>query len=94
MTGEAFYRESGSYRIAVDDKGAGSIRILKRVNFRTFILLFREVYLEMKKKEPARNHIIFYVSRSLYDEMSGNTREFLDFCSTCMDTTFEMIIVE
>ncbi len=94
MVSEAFYRESGSYRIAVDSAGAGSIRILKRVNFRTFISLFREVYLEMRKRNPTRSHIVFYVSRSLYGEMSENTREFLDFCSTCMDTTFEMIIVE
>lgn len=94
MSGETFYRESDSYRIAVDDTGAGSIRILKRVNFRTFIFLFKEVYLEMKKKGPARSHILFYVSRSLHDEMSGNTKDFLDFCSTCLDTTFELVIVE
>lgn len=94
MSSEPFYRESGSYRVAVDSSGAGSIRILKRINFRTFIRLFKEVYLDMRQKNPERMHIIFYMSRTLYDEMSENTREFLDFCYTCMDTTFEMNIVE
>jgi hypothetical protein len=94
MTGDPFYRETDSYRIAVDTAGVGSIRILRRVNFRTFILLLREVYVEIQKKGPSEVSIVFFVSRSLYDEMSGNVREFLDFCAVCMDTRFELIILE
>lgn len=94
MTTGAFYRETNSYRIAVDEAGVGSIRILKRVNFRTFIQIFKDLFLEMKKVNPAGTHVIFYVSRSLYEEMSDNTREFIDFCNACMNTTFELIIVE
>ncbi|WP_158308885.1 hypothetical protein [Methanocella arvoryzae] len=37
MTRDIFYRESGSYRFAVDKAGIGSVRVLKRVNFKTFI---------------------------------------------------------
>jgi hypothetical protein len=80
--------------LAVSDTGTGSIRILKRVNLKTFIRIVREVYLEMRKINPGKTHIVLYVSRSLCDEMSENTREFLDFCRTCMDTTFELVIVE
>ncbi len=94
MTKNTFYRESNSYRIAVDDSGVGSVRVLKRINFKTFIQLFRDLFVEMKKVDPAGSHVVFYVSRSLYEEMSDNTREFIDFCNVCMNTTFELIIVE
>lgn len=94
MTKNIFYREASSYRIAVDETGVGSVRILKRVNFKTFIKIFGDLFLEMKKVNPGQAHVVFYVSRSLYEEMSENTREFLDFCNICMNATFELIIVE
>lgn len=94
MTKNMFYRESNSYRIAVDESGVGSVRILKRINFKTFIQIFRDLFVEMNKIDHSGSHVVFYVSRSLHEEMSDNTREFIDFCNVCMNTTFELIIVE
>ena len=94
MTYNTFYRESSCYRIAVDDAGVGSVRILKRVNFKTFIQIFRELFGQMKKVSPDRAHVVLYMSHSLYEEMSENTREFLSFCNVCLNVTFELIIVE
>lgn len=94
MSTGTFFRETSSYRIAVDETGVGSIRILKRINFKTFIQLFRELFVEMKKVNPGGAHVVFYVSRSLHDEMSDNTREFMNFCNVCLNATFELVIVE
>ncbi len=78
----------------MDDEGAGRIRILKRINFTTLVSLFEELHAEIKKKNPDRAHIIFYISRSLYDEMSVNAKEFLEFCSSCMGIKFELVLIE
>lgn len=87
-----FYRKSGSYRIWVDEAGVGHIRVLKRMNFKTLVTLFEQMHAEIKKINPDRIHIIFYVPKSLYDEMSINAKEFLDFCQSCMGITFELAI--
>jgi hypothetical protein len=97
MTEEGFYRKSGNYRVWVDDKGVGRIRILKRINFKTLVSLFEELHAEIKKRStgnPGKVHIIFYISRSLYDEMSVNAKEFLDFCQACMGIKFELVLME
>jgi hypothetical protein len=89
-----YYRKSESYRAWVDNAGVGSVRVLKRVNFRELVRLFKEMLCEMKKISPDRPHMIFYISRSLNDEMSDNAREFLDFCRDCLGIDFEMVILE
>lgn len=94
---DAFYRKSGNYRVWVDDEGAGRIRILKRINFKTLVSLFEELHAEIKKKNtgnPGKVHIVFYISRSLYDEMSVNAKEFLGFCQSCMGIRFELVLME
>lgn len=94
---DAFYRKSGNYRIWVDDEGAGRIRILKRINFTTLVSIFEELHAEIKKRStgnPGKVHIIFYISKSLYDEMSVNAKEFLEFCQSCMGIKFELVLME
>lgn len=90
----SFYRKAENYRIMIDGRGTGHIRIIKRVNFRTILVLFRELYLEIRKSPGIKPHIIIHVSRSLCDEMSENMREFLAFCSECLEGTFELAVVE
>lgn len=94
METERYYRESGYYRAWVDASGDGSVRILKRVNFRVLVHLFKEMLAELKNGPMARTHITFYISKSLNDEMSDNAREFIDFCRYCMDIDLELVILE
>lgn len=94
---DAFYRKTGSYRVWVDDSGVGRIRILKRINFQTLVSIFEELHAEIKKRShgnPGKVHIIFYISKSLHDEMSVNAKEFLGFCSSCMGIKFELVLIE
>ncbi len=92
-----FVRKTANYRVWVDETGVGQIRILKRINFTTLVALFEELHGEIKKKisnNPGKVHIIFYISKSLYDEMSVNAKEFLGFCQSCMGIKFELVLME
>lgn len=94
---DAFYKKNDNYRVWVDDSGVGRIRILKRTNFTTLVSLFEEIHAEIKKRNlgnPGKVHIIFYISKSLYDEMSVNAKEFLEFCQSCMGIKFELVLIE
>ncbi len=95
--GDVFVRKSANYRIWIDEEGVGRIRILKRINFKTFVNLFEELHGEIKKRikgNPGKVHIVFYISKSLYDEMSVNAKEFLGFCQSCMGIKFELVLIE
>jgi len=89
-----FFRKAETYRVMIDTDGTGHIRIIKRMNFRMVLALFKELYLEIHKSPGRSPHIVIHVSQSLYDEMSENLKEFLLFCSACLDGTFELSIVE
>jgi len=88
------FRKTQNYRVLIDSEGVGHIRIIKRVNFRTILVVFKDLYLELKKNEVYSPHIIIYVSQSLCDEMSENMHGFLDFAVSCMDGTFEIRVIE
>lgn len=88
------FRKTRNYRVLIDPEGTGHIRIIQRVNFRTILLVFKEVYLELKKNSTAKPHIIIYLSRSLSTDMSDKMRDFLDFVSSCLEGSFELRIVE
>ena len=90
----SYFQRSDQYRAWIDGSGTGSIRILKRVNSKMLMRIMREILLEIKKKNSGRSHIIFYISRSLNEEMSDNANEFLEFCKACLDVEFELIVVE
>jgi hypothetical protein len=92
-----FVWKTNNFRIWVDEAGVGQIRILKRINFTTFVAIFEELHNEIKKRlsdNSGKVHIIFYISKSLYDEMSVNAKEFLGFCQSCMGIKFELVLIE
>lgn len=91
---EIFFRKTNNYRIWINDKGIGYIRILKRTNFKIIMSIFEEIYSEVKKRNDKEIKIVFYVSKSLYDEMASNTKEFLGFCQSCVGIKFELILLE
>lgn len=91
---DGYFRNTGSYRIQIDTEGKGHIRIIKRVNFRTILIIIRDLYLELKKNPDRQPHIIIYISPSLSSEMSLHMRDFLDFASSCIDGDFELAIIE
>jgi len=94
---QGFVRKTASFRILVDEAGVGQIRILKRINFTTLVAIFEELHIEIKKKissNPGKFHIIFYISKSLYDEMSVNAKEFLGFCQSCMGIKFDLVLIK
>jgi hypothetical protein len=88
------FRKTPNYRILIDSDGVGHIRIIKRVNFRTVLMIFKDLYLELKKNDARSPHIIMYLSQSLCEEMSDNMNDFLDFAVSCMDGTFEIRVIE
>lgn len=95
MTAQSvFFRKTGTYRIMIDTEGVGHIRIIKRMNFRTVLNLFKELYLEINKDSAKKPHIVIHISQSLCDEMSDNLTEFLLFCTICLSGTFELSVVE
>lgn len=85
--------QNKSYRTMIDSEGIGHIRIIRRINLKTLIEIFKELYLELKKDPCKEPHITIYVSRSIYDEMSDNMKHFHDFAVSCMDGTFDLIII-
>jgi len=90
---ELVLRKTGDYRVLVDQNGTGHIRIVRRINFRIFIMLCMETYLELKRK-PTRNHkIVIHIPRSLYGSMSENISEFVNFCHTCTNAVIELQVV-
>lgn len=91
---EDFFRKTSNYRLWVDDLGVGHVRVLKRTNFKIIISIFEEIHSEVKKRNDKEIKIIFYISKSLYDEMSINTKEFLGFCQFCVGIKFELILLE
>jgi len=94
---DVLVRKTANYRIWIDETGVGRIRVLKRINFKTLIFLFEELHGEIKKRiadNPGKVHIIFYISKSLYDEMSINAKEFLGFCQSCMGIKFELVLMQ
>ena len=93
---EIFVRKSANYRVWVDEAGVGRIQILKRINFTALVALFEELHGEIKKRITSnigKVHIVFYISKSLYDEMSVNAKEFLGFCQSCMGIKFELVLI-
>ena len=95
--GDILIRKTTNYRIWLDENMIGRIRVLKRINFKTLVSLFEELHGEIKKRiseNPGKVHIVFYISRSLYDEMSVNAKEFLGFCQSCMGIKFELVLIE
>ncbi len=94
---DVLIRKTANYRIWVDETGVGRIRVLKRINFKILVSLFEELHGEIKKRiagNPGNVHIVFYISKSLYDEMSINAKEFLEFCQSCMGIKFELVLIE
>jgi hypothetical protein len=77
----------------IDSEGIGHIRIIRRINLKTLIEIFKDLYLELKKDPGKKPHIAIYVSRSIYEEMSDNMKHFHDFAVSCMDGTFDLIII-
>jgi len=77
----------------IDSEGAGHIRIIKRINQKTLMEIFKELYLELKKDPDKKPHITIYVSNSIYEEMSQSMKSFHDFAVSCMDGTFDLIII-
>jgi hypothetical protein len=76
-----------------DSEGVGHIRIIKRINLKALIEIFKDFYLELKKNPGKKPHIAIYVSCSIYEEMSDNMKHFHDFIVSCMDGTFDLFIV-
>ena len=77
----------------IDSEGAGHIRITRRINLKTLIEIFKDLYLELKKDPGKKPHITICVCRSIYEEMSDNMKHFHDFAVSCMDGTFDLIII-
>ncbi len=86
-------KQNKNYRVMIDSEGIGHIRIIRRINLKTLIEVFKELYLELKKDPIKEPHIKTYISHSIYEEMSDNMKHFHDFAVSCMDGTFELIVI-
>jgi hypothetical protein len=95
MTSEdPFFRKTENYRVLIDTEGIGHIRIIKRINFRTLLVIVKDLYLELRKNPEKKPHIVIYISRSLCSEMSDNMDNFLDFAVSCVEGSFELNVIE
>ncbi|HEY3273347.1 MAG TPA: hypothetical protein VGJ92_06270 [Methanocella sp.] len=94
MPDEILYRDTASYRITLDRSGTGSIRVLKRINFQTFIRMLKDVCLESRKHHPGTVRITVYIPRSIHDHISGNVKELFDFCNQCTDLSVDVTFLE
>ncbi len=88
------FNKTGNYRVLIDPEGVGHIRIVRRINIRTFILVFWDVYRELEKNPDRKPQIIIYLSRSLSVEMSETLRIFLDFSIDTTGGIFELRTIE
>lgn len=88
-----YYRESDNYRAWVDGTGTGNIRVLKRMNFNLLIGLFKELLVETRKASPGKARIVFYIAPSINEEISDNSKKFLEFCRDCLGIDFEIVIL-
>ncbi|HID26427.1 MAG TPA: hypothetical protein EYP22_01050 [Methanosarcinales archaeon] len=88
---EIFFRVTKEYRIWVDEEGIGRIRVLKNVNLKTLMNLLEQVYHKINKN---KKRIVFYISKSLYSNMSDNSKAFLDFCRNNLDIELDIILIE
>lgn len=86
-------KQKKSYRTMIDSEGAGHIRIIRRINLKTLIEIFKDLYLELKGNHDRKPHITIYVSNSIYEEMSDNMKHFHEFAVSCMDGTFDLIVI-
>ncbi|MCQ6963644.1 hypothetical protein [Methanolobus chelungpuianus] len=91
--GDRIIKTNKNYRVMIDSDGVGHIRIIRRVNLKTLIEIFQSLYLELKKDQNRTPHISIYVSRSICDEMSENVQYFHDFVISCLDGTFDLIVI-
>lgn len=85
--------QNKDYRIMIDQEGTGHIRILRRINLRMLMEIFKDLYLELKTNSEKKPHMIIYVSPSIYGEMSDNMKHFHDFAVSCIDRTFELVVI-
>ena len=86
-------KQKKSYRTMIDSDGVGHIRIIRRINLKTLIEIFKDLYLELKKDPERKPHITIYVSNSVYEEMSDNMKHFHEFTVSCMDGTFDLFVI-
>jgi hypothetical protein len=92
-TSERVLRKTRDYRILIDQNGIGHIRIVRRINFRIFIILCKETYLALNRTPDTYPRIVIYIPRSLYESMSENICEFVTFGRSCTDTVFELQVI-
>jgi hypothetical protein len=91
--GDRIIKNTKNYRIMIDSEGVGHIRITRRINLKTLIEIFQSLYLELKNDQNRHPHISIYFSRSISDEMSENVQYFHNFVVSCLDGTFDLVII-
>ena len=77
----------------IDLEGVGHIRIIKRINLKNLIEIFKDLYLKLKKI-LAKNRISLYKYpvRSM-KKMLDSMKHFHDFTALCMYGIFDLIII-
>jgi hypothetical protein len=50
--------QNKNYRIMVDSEGTGHVRILRHINLRTLMEIFKDLYLELKSNSEKPHMII------------------------------------
>jgi hypothetical protein len=86
-------KQNKSYRTRIDSEGTGHIRIIRRINLKTLIIIIKDLYLELNKDPGKKPNITICISRSIYEEMSDNMKHLHDFAVSCMDGTFDLIVI-
>lgn len=81
------------YRIWLDCRSTGHIRITRRVSTSVIISLVRTAYLAIQRRGIQNPCIVLHISRSLCDEKSRTIDTFLEFCRECLEIDIKVLII-
>ncbi len=81
------------YRIWLDCRSVGHIRITRRVSTSVLISLVKVVVLAMRRKGVQKPSLVLHFSRSLGSETSKSMDTFLEFCRECLELEIKVFIV-
>jgi hypothetical protein len=82
------------YRVWLDCRSVGHIRITRRVSTSVIISLVKFAYLAMRRQGIHKPSLVVHISRSLSSETSKSMDTFLEFCRDCLELDIKVIILE
>lgn len=81
--------QSEQLRAWIDEKNRGHIRVIRRLNFSSLIMVIRMIVEGQEKK--GRRKVQIYIPTSLKAIDSDNLRAFIEFADSCCNIHIDLI---